>query len=100
MLWACNMSVGKSSVMQRIFVPDLSRKLDLLLRYDHKLTTRTALAGALGIAPSQISKWQGGGSYDGSQGMVPGHHFSRLVGFFDIDADWLHQTRRISEKEQ
>jgi hypothetical protein len=84
---------------KRIPVPKLQDKLDILLRYDNVLRTRTALAKELDIGSYQISRWQTGDDY-GNENMVPHHHYERLLELFNVSDEWMKMKEKPSESPE
>lgn len=71
-----------------IKVPYLSKKLDLLLRFDNVLTTRKELAGEMKIRQEQISRWQSVTDTTAPD-TIPLHHFKRLLEIFNVSEQWM-----------
>lgn len=70
-------------------VPYLSKKLDLLLRFDNVLTTRKDLAREMGLSSQvPISRWQSATDTTNAD-EIPLHHFKRLLEIFDVSEQWM-----------
>lgn len=79
-------------------VPFLQHKIDILLRYDSSIKTRTDLANELGIHQSQISKWQSGGDWGPKAGnRIPNVHFDRILGLFRVSREWMEAEKEPDE---
>lgn len=70
-------------------IPDLTQKIDLLLLHHSSVRTRTALAGHLGVHPSNISLWQNGDGGHYLPDLMPDKHVVPFCELFDIEKDWL-----------
>lgn len=81
-------------------VPKLSEKLDLLFRYDRVITTKQALAEAMGVAPPAITRWvtgrrdfshtHGEEPYDSNR--IPDKHVGKFIRLFGLQKSWLEET--------
>jgi transcriptional regulator with XRE-family HTH domain len=87
-------------------VPKLSEKLDLLFKYDSFITSRSDLAGELGVEPSTITKWEKGSyEYTKNAGRVagrpnltrepnriPDRHVQKFLSLFNLQLSWLKEA--------